>query len=88
VESLPPSRYAIGSAINSSFRQLGAVLGISVFVAVLGTPTPATALDHFHRIWWVFAAAGLASGAVLLIPPLRRGHLPAEPGGLGSELTR
>jgi EmrB/QacA subfamily drug resistance transporter len=77
VETLPAADYAMGSAINSSFRQLGAVLGISVFVAVLGTPTPATALAHFHRTWWVFAAVGLASGAVLLIPRLRRGPAPA-----------
>jgi hypothetical protein len=34
VQSLPPGRFAIGSVINSSFRQLGAVLGISVFVAL------------------------------------------------------
>jgi EmrB/QacA subfamily drug resistance transporter len=79
VQSLPPARYAIGSAINASFRQLGAVLGISIFVAVLGTPTPATVVRDFHRTWWVFAALGLASGLVLLIPQLRRSPVPAEP---------
>ncbi|SNT62011.1 drug resistance transporter, EmrB/QacA subfamily [Streptosporangium subroseum] len=77
VESLPAAHYAIGSAVNSSFRQLGAVLGISVFVAVLGASTPATALDDFHRTWWVFAAVGLAAGAVLLVPRLRRGPVQA-----------
>jgi EmrB/QacA subfamily drug resistance transporter len=71
-QSLPPSRYAIGSAINSSFRQLGAVLGISIFVAVLGTPTAVTAVRDYQRTWWVFGALGLASGVVLLVPQLRR----------------
>ncbi|MCW2869739.1 hypothetical protein [Actinacidiphila oryziradicis] len=79
VASLPPARYALGSAVNSSFRQLGAVLGISVFVALLRTPTPATALGDFHRIWWVFAAVGLASGAVQLIPRLRSTPAGEEP---------
>ncbi|WP_327233052.1 MFS transporter [Streptomyces sp. NBC_01317] len=77
VASLPPARYGLGSAFNASFRQLGAVLGISVFVAVLGTPGPASAVDAFHRTWWVFAAVGLAAGAVLLVPRLGRGA-PAE----------
>ncbi|MCL2551164.1 MAG: MFS transporter [Actinomycetia bacterium] len=72
VQALPPARFAVGSAINASFRQLGAVLGISVFVAVLGTPTPATAVGSFHRVWWVLAALGLASGLLLHLPRLPR----------------
>ena len=72
VQSLPPARYGVGSAINSSFRQLGAVLGISVFVAVLGHPTPTTIVDDFHRVWWVFAAVGLVAGLVVLVPRIGR----------------
>ncbi|MDX6353832.1 MAG: hypothetical protein QOF98_735 [Streptomyces sp.] len=68
VQSLPPARFAVGSAINSSFRQLGAVLGISLFVALLGTPGPHSAVSAFHRIWWVFAALGFAAGLTLFTP--------------------
>jgi EmrB/QacA subfamily drug resistance transporter len=68
VRALPPGRFAVGSAINASFRQLGAVLGISLFVAVLGTPGPASALTAFHRVWWLFAALGLAAGLALWVP--------------------
>ncbi|MEU1276211.1 MFS transporter [Streptomyces sp. NPDC005799] len=70
-QSLPPARFALGSAINASLRQLGAVLGISLFVAVLGTPTAGTAVDSFHRVWWLFAALGLAAGLLLWAPRLR-----------------
>jgi EmrB/QacA subfamily drug resistance transporter len=73
VQSLPPARFALGSAVNSSFRQFGAVLGISVFVAVLGTPSAATAIRDFDRVWWVFASLGLVSGLVLMTPRLRKG---------------
>jgi EmrB/QacA subfamily drug resistance transporter len=74
VQSLPPGRFAVGSAINSSFRQLGAVLGVSLFVAVLGSPSPANALDAFHHVWWVFAVIGLAAGLVLHLPEGNRGE--------------
>jgi EmrB/QacA subfamily drug resistance transporter len=72
VQALPPARFALGSAINASFRQLGGVLGISLFVAVLGTPRPGQALAHYHHVWWLFAVLGLASGLVLWLPRLRR----------------
>ncbi|MEU1183916.1 hypothetical protein ABZ464_41130 [Streptomyces sp. NPDC005820] len=78
-QSLPPGRFALGSAINASLRQLGAVLGISLFVAVLGTPTAATAVASFHRVWQVFAALGLTAGLLLWAPRLRRGRVPVAP---------
>jgi hypothetical protein len=72
VATLPPARLALGSAVSSSFRQLGAVLGISVFAALLGAPTGTAEVRAYHHIWLVFAALSLASGAVLYLPRFRR----------------
>jgi MFS family permease len=77
VASLPAARFGVGSAINASFRQLGAVLGVSLFVALIGDTRTATVADY-HRTWWVLGAIGLASGLVLL---LRRP--PCSPPGKG-----
>ena len=56
VSKLPPARFAIGGAVNNTARQIGAVLGIALLVAVQGTPTsPQSAAASFHR-GWVFAA--------------------------------
>ncbi|MET8560897.1 MFS transporter [Streptomyces flaveolus] len=76
VQELPPGSLAVGSAINASFRQLGAVLGVSLFVALVGEPGPADALDVFHHVWWLFAALGAAAGAVLWVE--RKAFRPAE----------
>jgi EmrB/QacA subfamily drug resistance transporter len=69
VASLPAARFGLGSAINASFRQLGAVLGVSLFVALVGDTRTATVADY-HRTWWVLGAIGLASGLILLLPRL------------------
>ena len=37
--SLPRERFATGSAVFTMTRQVGFVLGVSIFVAVLGTPS-------------------------------------------------
>lgn len=73
VAKLPPAQFALGSAINSSFRQLGAVLGISLFVALLGNSGLGSGVTNFHHIWWVFAALGLAAGIVQVFPRLDAG---------------
>jgi EmrB/QacA subfamily drug resistance transporter len=62
VAELPPSRFSTGSAINGTFRQLGAVFGVSVLVAVLGTPAPEDAVATFHSAYAIMAAVGAGAG--------------------------
>lgn len=71
---LPPELYGAGAAVNSTARQLGAVLGVAVLVAVLGTPAPEDALAAFGRSWTVTAcvAAACAVSALLLRPAAKR----------------
>jgi EmrB/QacA subfamily drug resistance transporter len=71
VAELPRNRYATGGAINNCIRQIGAVVGISALIVVLGTPSPENALHLFHRAWALIALtgalaaiAGLALGRV------------------------
>jgi MFS family permease len=65
VAGLPPDRFAAGGALNQTARQLGAVLGVALLVALLGTPTsPADALDQFQQVWVLCAVAGVASAAI------------------------
>jgi EmrB/QacA subfamily drug resistance transporter len=63
-QALPPSQFGAGSAVSSAARQLGAVLGVAVVIAVLGTPAPAEALLAYHHAWATTAA--LAAGTMLL----------------------
>ena len=58
VAELPRSQFATGSAVTACFRQLGAVVGIAVLLAIAGHPAAATAMTAFHRAWWVMAATG------------------------------
>lgn len=68
VASLPDHRSGTGSAVSQSFRQLGAVLGISLFVAVVGDSGPAQAARAFQHIWWAFGMIGLVSGLIVWLP--------------------
>jgi EmrB/QacA subfamily drug resistance transporter len=61
--SLPPDRFATGTAITSMSRQIGVALGVAMLVAVLGTPSPAEAVDRFADGWTVMLAVALAAAA-------------------------
>ncbi len=65
VADLPQERFGIGGAINQTARQIGAVIGVAVLIAVIGTPSgPEQALDRFKAAWIVSIVAVLASAAV------------------------
>ncbi len=66
VAELPPSRFATGSAISATSRQIGAVLGIAVLVAVVGTPRPEDAIATFHTAWELMAIPSAAAGLTAL----------------------
>jgi EmrB/QacA subfamily drug resistance transporter len=66
VAELPPARFATGSAVFSCARQLGAVLGVSVLVAVIGTPSPAEALDVFREAYGLMVVGGAASAVTAI----------------------
>jgi MFS family permease len=66
VAELPPSRFATGGAISGCVRQIGAVLGIAILVAVIGSPDPSDPVGPFHDAWRLMAVAGLIAGALAL----------------------
>jgi EmrB/QacA subfamily drug resistance transporter len=66
VAELAPSRFATGGAIIGALRQIGAVLGIAVLVAVVGTPTPADPVGPFHEAWLLIAGTGAVTGLLAL----------------------
>jgi EmrB/QacA subfamily drug resistance transporter len=75
-DTAPQAELASGSAVLAMARQLGAALGVAVFVAVLGAH-PGTSLAGLDRAWMVVlitatmtAVAGLATGQRLIRVPL------------------
>jgi NTE family protein len=75
VSSLQRERFAVGSAVNQTARQVGGALGVALLVVILGTPHGlADALAHFHNLWWYAAAAATLSGLTCgFIRPARQG---------------
>ena len=65
VAGLPQERFGIGGAINQTARQIGAVLGVAVLIAILGTPSSLDqALHRFRVAWLIGAVAAVGSAAI------------------------
>ncbi|HEY7628771.1 MAG TPA: DHA2 family efflux MFS transporter permease subunit [Ilumatobacteraceae bacterium] len=75
VSSLPAHRYAVGSAVNQTARQIGGAIGIAVLVMLLGTPNGAAdAVERFHHLWTYGAITATASGLIGSLVPKPTGH--------------
>jgi hypothetical protein len=65
VAGLPQERFGVGGAINQTARQVGAVLGVAILIAIIGTPTSINqAISRFDTAWIVGIVAVLASAGV------------------------
>jgi EmrB/QacA subfamily drug resistance transporter len=79
VAEVTGGRFATATGINSIARQLGAVLGVALLVAIVGNPAPAEVADAFDR-GWLFATACFLATAIgaLAIGPIATPETPAE----------
>jgi EmrB/QacA subfamily drug resistance transporter len=72
--TLPPPRFATGTAIVSTARQIGMALGVATLVAVVGTSTGTLTLADVRRGWTlILVTLVVASAATLAIgrrPPV------------------
>jgi EmrB/QacA subfamily drug resistance transporter len=65
VSSLHPERFAVGSAVNQTARQIGGALGVAMLVVIIGNPTSASsALRSFEHLWWYAAAMAVLAGII------------------------
>jgi len=96
VRDVPDDRFATASAVNAAFRQVGAVLGTAILVAMVGEPaTLQAALDVSNDAYLFSAIAALVSGAVVLglrperVPGASEGHEPGREAAIaGGDLDR
>jgi EmrB/QacA subfamily drug resistance transporter len=67
VRDVADDRFATASAVNAAFRQVGAVLGTAILVAIVGDPIGLSEALRVSDAAYLFAVfAALASGAVAL----------------------
>jgi EmrB/QacA subfamily drug resistance transporter len=64
--SLPAHALGVGAAVNVTARQIGAVLGVAIVVAIIGTPASIGDVSVFERSWLFSILAAVAAGVVAL----------------------
>jgi EmrB/QacA subfamily drug resistance transporter len=64
--SLPPDRFATGTAVFGMARQVGSAIGVAVLVALLADPAPSELFSHLQRGWVFALTTGVVAGALAL----------------------
>ncbi len=90
VGSVPGTRFAMATALNSVSRQIGAALGVAVLIAILNNPSPLQALDAFRRGWTFGAGCFIVGAAIclaLVVRQLQAGEQHAAVAGGAGQLA-
>ena len=61
VMRLPQAKFAVGSAVNNTFRQVGSAVGVA-FVVAIQTGSPG--VDGYRWAWWFCGGAGAIAALV------------------------
>ena len=89
VASAPGESFAAATGMNSVARQVGAALGVAIVVAIIGTPTSATAYAVFHHAWAFGAVCLCVAGlGCLLVGHVKAGEEPAPGHGARGDVAR
>ena len=80
VSGLPIERFAVGSAVNQTARQVGGAFGIAILAVILrSNPRAGASLAEFRHLWLYCASMAAASGiAGQLIGPRKVAIRPTE----------
>ena len=84
VADLDAQQFSVGSAVGNASRQVGAVLGVAILVAVLGTPD---GIGAFRSGWIVtLIAVGCTAALAAWLP--RPARAPGDPAPTGEAVAR
>ena len=78
VRDLGPAQLGIGSGMSATTRQLGAVLGVAILIAILG---PAPGPGAYDAGWWAMAALALLAVVPIALIGRRGADRGAAPPG-------
>ncbi|HVD01702.1 MAG TPA: DHA2 family efflux MFS transporter permease subunit [Candidatus Dormibacteraeota bacterium] len=82
VSAIPANRFAVGGAVNQTARQVGAVVGVALAVAVLGSGAARNSMTSFDA--WFAISALIAAGSAIVSSQLG----PRQPRAVAEMLVR
>jgi EmrB/QacA subfamily drug resistance transporter len=71
-ETLNSANFSVGMAILQTGRQIGSILGASVFFGLFGNPGPEQIVSRFHELWLLVALLPTAAFLICLRLPGRQ----------------